>query len=171
MNSQPPRSGSSGSSSTATPSQDMRAKAGEGAAKVVDAPREAGGHAKQAASSLVSDATDRTKGFLNIQVTAGADMVGHVAESARAAAESLDQNAPRLAGLVRIVAERAEEFSQDLREQSVNDLIKMASDFTRKQPAVVFGLASLVGFLAFGVLKSSMPELPGSRNALGSTSR
>jgi len=119
----------------------------------------------------VSDATDRTKGFLNIQVTAGADMVGHVAESARAAAESLDQNAPRLAGLVRIVAERAEEFSQDLREQSVNDLIKMASDFTRKQPAVVFGLASLVGFLAFGVLKSSMPELPGSRNALGSTSR
>jgi hypothetical protein len=116
MNSQPPRSGSSGSSSTATPSQDMRAKAGEGAAKVADAPREAGGHAKQAASSLVSDATDRTKGFLNIQVTAGADMVGHVAESARAAAESLDQNAPRLAGLVRIVAERAEEFSQDLRQ-------------------------------------------------------
>jgi hypothetical protein len=162
MNSQPPGSGSSGSTSgrshTATPSQDVRAKAGEAAAKVADAAREAGGQAMQAASSLASDATEQAKGFLNMQVTAGADMVGHVAESARAAAESLDQNAPQLAGLVRNVAERAEEFSQDLREQTVNDLIKMASDFTRKQPALVFALASLVGFFAFRVLKSSTPE-------------
>lgn len=34
----------------------------------------------------------------------------------------------------------------------------MASDFTRKQPALVFGLASLAGFLAFRVLKSSPPS-------------
>jgi ElaB/YqjD/DUF883 family membrane-anchored ribosome-binding protein len=162
MNSQPPRSGSSGSTSgrshTATPSQDMRAEAGDAAAKVADAAREAGGEAMQAASSLASDATEQAKGFFNMQVSAGADMVGHVAESARAAAESLDETAPQLAGLVRNVAERAEEFSQDLREQTVDDLIKRTSYFTRKQPALVFGLASLVGFLAFRVLKSSTPE-------------
>jgi hypothetical protein len=29
---------------------------------------------------------------------------------------------------------------------------------TRKQPALVFGLASLAGFLAFRVIKSSPPE-------------
>jgi hypothetical protein len=85
-------------------------------------------------------------------------MVNHVVESARAAAERLDQNAPQLAGLVRNAADRAEEFSQDLRDQSVGDLIRMASDFTRKQPALVFGLASLAGFLAFRVLKSRPPE-------------
>jgi hypothetical protein len=96
----------------------MRAKAGEAAAKVADAAREAGGQAKRAASSLASDATKQAKGFLHMQVTAGADMVGHVAESARAAAENLDPNAPQLAGLVRNVAERAEEFSQNLREQT-----------------------------------------------------
>ena len=60
---------------------------------------------------------------------------------------------------MRNAADRAEEFSQDLREQTVDDLIRMASDFTRKQPALVFGLASLAGFLAFRVLKSSRPEL------------
>ena len=158
MNSQPPRSGSSGSTSgrshTATPSQDMRAEAGDAAAKVADAAREAGGEAMH----LASDATEQAKGFFNMQVSAGADMVGHVAESARAAAESLDETAPELAGLVRNVAERAEAFSQDLREQTVDDLIKRTSYFTRKQPALVFGLASLVGFLAFRVLKSSTPE-------------
>jgi hypothetical protein len=162
MNSQHPRPGSSESSSarshTPAPAQDMRAKAGEAASKISDAARQAGDQAKQAASSLASDATKQAKGLLNMQVTAGADMVDHVADSARAAAESLDQNAPQLAGLVRNAAERAEAFSQDLRDQTVEDLIRMASDFTRKQPALVFGLASLAGFLAFRVLKSSPPK-------------
>jgi hypothetical protein len=162
MNSQHPRPGSSGSfsapSNTPTPSQDLRAKAGDAASKISDAARQAGDQAKQAASSLVSDATKQAKGLLNIQVTAGADMVDHVAGSARAAAESLDQNAPQLAGLMRNAAERAEEFSQGLRDQTVEDLIKKASDFTRKQPALMFGLASLAGFLAFRVLKSSPPK-------------
>ena len=102
MNSQPPRSGSSGSTSgrshPPTPSQDTRAKAGEAAAKVTDAAREAGGQAKRAATSLASDATTQAKGFLNMQVTAGADMVDHVAESARAAADCLTENVPQLAG-------------------------------------------------------------------------
>src|SRR5205085_10238182 len=93
------------------------------------------------------------------QVTAGADMVDHVVESARIAAENLEQQTPQLAGLVRSVADRAEEFSQDhLRGQTLEDLVRTASDFTRKQPALVFGLASLAGFLAFRVLKSSTPR-------------
>jgi hypothetical protein len=158
MNSQHPRPGSSESTSTRshTPSasQDMRTKAGGTAAKIADAAREAGGQAKQAAS----DATKQAKGFLNKQVTAGADMVDHVVDSARIAAENLEQEAPQLAGLVRSVADRAEDFSQDLRGQTVEDLIRTASDFTRKQPALVFGLASLAGFLAFRVLKSRPTE-------------
>ena len=162
MNSQPSRPGSSGSSSagshTPAPAQDMRVKAGEAASTITDAARQASGEAKQGVSSLASDATKRAKGLLNMQVTAGADMVDHVADSARAAAESLDQNAPQLAGLMRNAADRAEAFSQDLREQTLEDLIRMASDFTRKQPALVFGLASLAGFLAFRVIKSSPPE-------------
>jgi hypothetical protein len=162
MNSQHSRPGSPGSSSapsqTGPPSQDVRAKGAEAASKVADAARQASGQAKQAASSLASDATKQAKGFLNMQVGVGADLVDHVVESARAAAESLDQNAPQLAGLVRNAADRAEAFSQDLRDQTVEDLIRLASDFTRKQPALVFGLASLAGFLAFRVIKSSPPE-------------
>jgi hypothetical protein len=150
MSSQQPRPGSSGPS--------PRAKAGEAASKVADAAREASGQAKQAASSLASDATKQAKGFLNIQVTAGADMVDHVVDSARIAAENLEQQAPQLAGLVRSAADRAEEFSQDLRGQTVEDLVRTASDFTRKQPALVFGLASLAGFLAFRVFKSRPSE-------------
>ena len=45
-----------------------------------------------------------------------------------------------------------------MRDQSVEDFWRSASDFTRKQPAVVFGLASLAGFLLFRVLKADLLE-------------
>src|SRR5512132_3867341 len=57
-------------------SQDMRAKAGEAASKIADVAQQAGSQAKQAASSLASDTSQKAKGFLNMQVTAGADLVG-----------------------------------------------------------------------------------------------
>jgi hypothetical protein len=168
MNSQHPssRSGSSASSARSNnippaaggASQDMIGKAGEAASKIADVAQQAGSQAKQAASSLASEASHKAKGFANMQVTAGADLVGHVAESARRAADSLDQNAPQLAGLVRGAADHAEDFSRDLHDQTVEDLVRTASDFTRRQPALVFGLAALAGFLAFRVFKSTPPR-------------
>jgi hypothetical protein len=165
MNSQhPSRSGSSASSTqsnkispagSGSASQDMRGKASEAASKIADVAQQAGSQAKQAASSVASDASQKAKGFLNMQVTAGADLVGHVVESARRAADSLDQNAPQLADVVRGAADRADQFSRDLHDQTIEDLVRTASDFTRRQPAVVFGLAALAGFLAFRVFKST----------------
>jgi hypothetical protein len=169
MNSQHPssRSGSSASSARSNnippagsggASQDMRGKAGEAASKIADGAQQVGSQAKQAASSLASEASHKAKGFANMQVTAGADLLGHVAESARRAADSLNQNAPQLAGLVRGAADRAEDFSRDLHDQTVEDLVRTASDFARRRPALVFGLASLAGFLAFRVFKSTPPR-------------
>jgi hypothetical protein len=51
-----------------------------------------------------------------------------------------------------------EGFSRDMRDQSVEDLWRTASEFSRKQPAVVFGLASLAGFLLFRVLKAGSSD-------------
>jgi ElaB/YqjD/DUF883 family membrane-anchored ribosome-binding protein len=139
-------------------SQDVRAKASEAVSKLADVAQQAGSQAKQTASSLASDANHKAKGFLNQQVASGAELAGHFANSARCAADNLDQNAPQLAELVRGAAKRVEEFSRDLRGQTVEDLVRTASDFTRRQPAVVFGFASLAGFLLFRVLKSNPPS-------------
>ena len=126
--------------------------------KLADVAQQAGSQAKQAASSLASDANQRAKGFLNQQVASGADLVGHVADSVRSAADNLDHSAPQIANLVRGAAERVEEFSDDMRGKSVDELMRTASDFTRRQPALVFGLASLAGFVLLRVLKSSSPD-------------
>ena len=158
--SQGTRPGSQGSSGGAQDmrAQDLRAKAGEAVSNLTDAAQQAGSQVKQAASSLASDTGRQARGLLNQQVAAGADLVGHVADLAKSAADSLDQSAPQLAAMVRSAADRIEDFSRDIRGQSVEELIKAASDFTRRQPAVVFGLASVAGFFLFRILKSSPPS-------------
>jgi hypothetical protein len=161
--SQSTRSDASSATSGGT-AQDLRGKAGEAASKLADVAQQAGTQAKEAAASLASDAQQKAGGLLKMQVTAGADLAGHVAESAHCAADNLDQNAPQLAGLVRGAAERVDEFAQDLRGRTVEDLVRTASDFTRRQPALMFGLASLAGFLAFRVLKSTPSHSSGNQS-------
>jgi ElaB/YqjD/DUF883 family membrane-anchored ribosome-binding protein len=132
----------------------VRSKAGEVASKLNEAAQQAGSQAKQAASSLASEANQKAKGLMNQKVSLGADFASHIADATKSAADSLDSNAPQIAGLVRDAAEKLQGFSSDLREQTVDDLVRTASDFTRRRPALVFGLASLAGFALFRVLKS-----------------
>jgi hypothetical protein len=129
--------------------------------QVSDAPQSATSTAKKAASEAVSTITDQVKELLNSQLASGVEMVGQFGSSAKLAADDLDQNAPQLAGLVRGVADRIEGYAEDKRDQSIDQLFRSASDFTRRQPALVFGLAALAGFFAFRTLKSTaLPVQP-----------
>ena len=138
----------------ATGAKDLRAKAGDAASKINEAAQAAGQQAKATATSLASEANEKAKGVLNGQIAAGAEWVGYVAEATKAAADSLDRNAPKLSGLVRETAQKVERFSRDVKDQSVEELYQSASDFTRRQPALVFGSAALFGFFLFRLLKT-----------------
>ena len=114
---------------------------------------------KQAASEAAETVTSGVKQLLDRQVKGGAEMLGTVARSANRAAEDLERDAPQVAGLVRTFAGRMDEYADQLRAQSFDQLARNASDFTRRQPALVFGLAALAGFFALRTLKSS-PSVP-----------
>jgi ElaB/YqjD/DUF883 family membrane-anchored ribosome-binding protein len=114
--------------------------------------------AQQAGSEAASTITGHVKALLDEKVSDGADIVGHLASSAQCAAEDLDKNSPQLAGLVRGVADRLDNYATDLRDQSVDQLVRAASNYTRRQPAVVFGLAALAGFFALRTIKSTPPK-------------
>jgi ElaB/YqjD/DUF883 family membrane-anchored ribosome-binding protein len=150
--------------------KDIRNKAGDAVAKIGDAAQAAGQQAKATATSLASEANEKAKGVLNQQITAGAQWVGFVAEATQAAADSLDRNAPKLSGMVRETAQKVERFSRDIKDQSVEELYHSASDFTRRQPALVFGSAALFGFFIFRLLKAeprSTSTAHKSENSLG----
>jgi ElaB/YqjD/DUF883 family membrane-anchored ribosome-binding protein len=116
---------------------------------------EAATKAKQAASETVETVTEQVKLLLDRQVGSGADMVGHLASAVKRAAQELDRDAPQMAGLVRTASDRIGGYADGLRDQSVEQLMRAASDFTRRQPALVFGLAAVAGFFALRTLKSA----------------
>jgi ElaB/YqjD/DUF883 family membrane-anchored ribosome-binding protein len=118
---------------------------------------DAADQAKRVASDAASTVSQQMKQFLDGQVGGGANMVGHVANSVKRAADELDRDAPQLAGLVRGVADRFDGYADELRGQSVDQLVRKASDFTRRQPALVFGIAALAGFFALRTLKATPP--------------
>jgi ElaB/YqjD/DUF883 family membrane-anchored ribosome-binding protein len=111
--------------------------------------------AKQAVSDTAETVTQQVKELLDRQVSSGADVVGHLAGAVKRAAQELDRDTPQLAGLIRTAGDRMNGYAEDLRDQSVDQLVRTASAFTRRQPAMVFGLAALAGFLALRTLKST----------------
>jgi hypothetical protein len=122
---------------------------------MTDMAQQAAEQAKRTAADAASTVTTQVKEMLDRQVGTGADMVGHVAHSAKRAAEDLDQTVPQLAGLVRIVADRIDAYADDLRDQSVDQILSTATDLARRQPALVFGVAALAGFFLFRAVKSA----------------
>jgi len=134
---------------------DLGAKTGEAVTKLAQAVQQAGSQAKETATSLASEAGEKAKGLLHQQVEAGSDFVGDIAHSVRVAADSLDQNAPQLAGLVRGVAQQVGEFSETVRGQTVEEFFETTSDFVRRNPALVFSAAAACGFMLFRVIRAS----------------
>ena len=138
--------------------------------QVSNAAQSATSTARKAASEAASTITDQVKELLDSQLASGVEMVGHLGNSAKRAAADLDRNAPQLAGLVRGVGDRIESYADDMRDQSVDELFRSASNFTRRQPALVFGLAALAGFFAFRTIKSTpLPTQPVRRPGAPST--
>jgi ABC-type transporter Mla subunit MlaD len=116
---------------------------------------EATGKVKQAASETAETLTGEVKELLNRQVGGGADMLCHMARSARRAADDLEHDSPQVAGLARSLASQVDRYADGLRDQSIDEIWRTAADFTRRQPALVFGLAALAGFFALRTVKSS----------------
>jgi hypothetical protein len=73
----------------------------------------------------------------------------------RVAADDLEHENPMLAGLVRKFAHNVDHYADRLEDQTVEQLGKSASELTRQQPALMFGLAALAGFFAFRTFKSA----------------
>src|SRR5579859_2279543 len=111
--------------------------------------------AKQAANDTAATLAEEVKEILNRQVGRGADTMGYVARSTKRVADDLERDSPQVAGLVRGLASQVDGYAASLRDQSADQLWKAAADFTRKQPALVFGLAALAGFFALRTVKSS----------------
>jgi ElaB/YqjD/DUF883 family membrane-anchored ribosome-binding protein len=133
-------------------------KARQAGAVLTDTAQRVGDQAKEAASSLASEAQERMHGYMDQQVTAGADLAGRVANAIKAAADELGRTSPALGGVVRDAGERVQDLSRQFRGKSVDEVFADTSDFVRRKPALVFGAAAAFGFLAYRILNAGMMQ-------------
>jgi hypothetical protein len=133
-------------------------KARQAGAALTETAQRVGDQAKEAASSLASDAQQRFHGYMDQQVAAGADLAGRVASVIKTAADELDRTSPALGGIVRSAGERVQDLSQQFRYKTADEVLTDTRDFARRKPALVFGAAAALGFVAYRVLNAGMSQ-------------
>jgi hypothetical protein len=124
---------------------------------------EAGDQFKKTASDTVSGLGDHLRQIMDQQVGAGAAMVGTVANSLHTAAGELDQQSPQIGKLAHLAADRLDQAATQLKDKTAEDLLRSVNDFTRRQPALVLGVAALAGFFALRLFKTATAAAPSIR--------
>ena len=118
------------------------------AVKVADEAKTQGAQIVEQAKSQLSDVAGKARGMADDQKTLVAGQVGGVADAMSRVADELETSNDTSARYVRMIADNAEQLSSTIRDKSVDQLIGMAQDFGRKQPAAFIGAAALLGIVA-----------------------
>ena len=112
--------------------------------------------AREVKDQIASEASTRAQSLFDAQksrVTHGATAITH---ALRQAAESLDgERQEGAAELVRGTASALESISSRLENKDLDEVLYDLQDFALRRPAVVFGGALALGFIAVRFLKSS----------------
>ncbi|HVY43894.1 MAG TPA: hypothetical protein VG966_12740 [Hyphomicrobiaceae bacterium] len=145
------------------------------AAKVANEAKTQGAQIVEQAKSQLSDVTDKARDMAEDQKTMVAGQVGGVADAMSRVADELEASNGPSAHYARMIADNAEQLSSTIRDKSVDELLGIAQDFGRKQPAAFIGAAALLGFVASRFVMASAnrpvtqpaPQAPGSTAPMG----
>jgi hypothetical protein len=116
------------------------------------------GHASDlmdSAKDMASQTTDKLKQTVDGQKIAGAEYVGSLANTMRRAAREFDGDLPIAGTYIRKAASQVEGMSESIKTGNLNDLVRGAQAFARRQPTAFLGMAVLAGFGVVRFLKSS----------------
>ena len=138
--------------------EEFKGKAKELAESSTDALK---GHASDlvdAAKDVAGQATDKLKDAVNDRKSASAEYVGSLADTMRRAAKEFDTDLPMAGSYMRKAAAQVENVSDSIKAGNLNDLVRNAQSFARRQPTAFLGIAVLAGFGVVRFLKSSAEE-------------
>jgi hypothetical protein len=160
-------------------SEGERTKVGEQVRRAAESAAAAGSNVRNAASNLVkqsaeavqdqaseivgtakgmaSDGGHRLQQKFNEQKGTGAEYVSRLADSINRAADQFEGEFPIAGSYMRTAASQVENAAVALRSGNIDDLVKGAQAFARRQPTLFLGVAFLAGFGAVRFLRSSSP--------------
>jgi ElaB/YqjD/DUF883 family membrane-anchored ribosome-binding protein len=138
--------------------EDIKGKAKDLAENSTEAIR---GHASDlvdAAKDVAGQATEKLKDAVNNRKSASAEYVGSLADTMRRAAKEFDNDLPIAGSYIRKAAAHVEGVSDSIKTGNLNDLVRNAQSFARRQPTAFLGIAVLAGFGVVRFLKSSADD-------------
>jgi len=133
------------------------------AADIAEAAKSTAGELAGAAKDV---AVTRVQGLFDSNKEAAISQIGAVAHALRNASSELEGRQEPLARAARRAADTIESFSQSIEQRDLSDVLESAQDYARRQPALFFGGAVLLGLAAARFLKAS-----GERRRLGEFDR
>lgn len=107
------------------------------------------------AQAQLEQAGEKFKGAAADQKDMLAEELSSVAKAVSRVAEELRKEKAASAGYASSIAGGMRRFSENMRDKDVDELIGMAQDFGRRQPAAFMGAAALAGFAASRFLFAS----------------
>jgi hypothetical protein len=148
--------------------KDLKAKASELTETVTQAAKDQMGEIGTAAKDMAADATGKVKSALDEQKTASADYLGTIANAVQRAAGEFESAVPQAAQYIRQTAGQIESVANAVRQRDMRELAGEVQEFARRQPALFFGGAVILGFAALRFLKSTAARSSGTSFAKSS---
>lgn len=117
------------------------------------------GFVRGGASKLRSQAADRARSAAEDGKLRATETIDGFARSVHDIAANLEEQVgPQLAQYAHRAADALDEFSANLREKDVEELVDDAREFVRRSPAIAIGAAVALGFALSRFLKATAAE-------------
>jgi len=113
------------------------------------------------AKAQLAQAAEKAKGMAEDQKEMIVEQLDGVTSSLDKVAGELEQQGESTARYVRMVADGASKLTSTVRDNNVDDMLGMAEDFGRRQPAAFMGAAALLGFVASRFMVASASRRSG----------
>jgi hypothetical protein len=110
------------------------------------------------AKTVASDAGQKIETAWQNQRASGASYLENVAGLVHQAAEVFDQEAPQAARYIHQAADQIDGVAEAVRSKSMREVTSEVQGFARRQPAIFFGGAMLLGFAAVRLFRATPPS-------------
>jgi hypothetical protein len=134
------------------PRSDQKSGQSRSAAEIAEKAKQTAGELAGAAKDV---AVTRAQGFVASNKEAAVSQIGAVANALRSVSTELEGRQEPLASAARRAADTIEGFSRALEQRDLSEALESAQDYARRQPALFFGGAFLLGLAAARFLKAS----------------
>jgi len=111
--------------------------------------------AKTQASAAIQPLTNNARSLAEEQKVRGAGRIGNMAQAFHSAADEMAQESPLAANYVHAAAKKLDETASLLRDNSVEELVQIATDFAEERPLIFISGAVAAGFVLSRLLRSS----------------